>query len=297
VVRIPVTWYEHLGPAPTYTIDPTWLSRVDAVVTYALNAGLYAVVNVHHDGADSSAAQWLNPSTTDQQGVTAEFTAVWTQIADHFQSFDNHLVFESMNEIHHGYATPDPSWTAFVNSLNQTFVTTVRGTGGNNASRFLDVPGYNTNIDITVGSFSLPKDTINNHLIVTYHYYDPSSFTISSTTHQWGAAYSGSDPCCNETYVVNELNKMQTSFIANGIPVMMGEYSATYQAGYESFRRYWTEYVTKAAHDRGIAPFYWDAGQDLIDRTNDALLYSDIMSALTRAATSSYTLSQIAPPQ
>jgi endoglucanase len=41
----------HTGPAPDYFIDAHWLERVDEVVGYARYAGLYSVINLHHDGA------------------------------------------------------------------------------------------------------------------------------------------------------------------------------------------------------------------------------------------------------
>jgi endoglucanase len=206
-----------------------------------------------------------------------------------------------MNEIHDGYVTADPSWYTDVNNLDQLFVTTVRGTGGNNAGRFLVTPGYNTNIDDEVAGFVLPTDTIANHLIMTYHYYTPYEFALDATTLCWGAAYSCSNNYGQESYVASELDSMKTKFIANGIPVIMAEYDATATLatdGAENYRRYWIEYVTKAAHDRGIAPFLWDAGQELFNRTVTpaSIRYQDIMDCLTRAATSSYTISQITAP-
>jgi endoglucanase len=309
VVRIPVTWSEHIGAGPSYTIDATWMSRVDTVVNYALTAGLDVIINVHHDGADGVAnIQWINlvdssgnVTAANTTAVTTKFTAVWTQIANHFKSFDNHLVFESMNEIHHGYGTVAQSWQDVINSLNQAFVDTVRGTGGNNSTRFLVVPGYNTDIDATVAGFVAPKDTAANHLILSYHYYTPYEFAINGDTKCWGAAYSCSNNYGQESYVTSQFDKMKSGYISKGLPVIMGEYNATAtlsSSGAEKYRRYWVEYVTKAAHDRGIAPFLWDAGQELVNRTTEppSMRYQDIMDCLVRAATSNYTLAQVAAP-
>jgi hypothetical protein len=151
-----------------------------------------------------------NVTTANTQAVTAKFIAAWTQIATHFKSYDNRVVFESMNEVGHNPVTA--AVYGVCNGLNQTFVTTVRGTGGNNASRFLDVPGHYTNIDNTVAGFVLPTDTIPNHLILTYHYYDPYSFTLAGTTHEWGAAYPGSDNSGQESWVVSEFDKMRRPY-------------------------------------------------------------------------------------
>jgi len=310
VVRIPVTWSEHLGPGPSYAVDPGWMSRVDAVVNYAIKAGLSVIVNVHHDGADDvKGTQWLDivdangqVTETHTAAVVSEFNAVWKQIATHFKDYDNRVVFESMNEIHQGYGNPEASWYDFVNQLNQAFVTTVRATGGKNTNRFLVVPGYNTNIDQTVQGFKAPTDSVSNHLILSYHYYDPYKFTLSNETHTWGAAYAnandGTGNFGQEDHVLSQFDKIKASYIDKGLPVIMGEYGAAFQtASSQPYRRYWVEYVTKAAHDRGIAPVLWDAGQELVNRENLSLRYTDLHQALLRATTSSYSINQIALPK
>ena len=34
LIRVPVTWAEHVGPAPEYTINPDWMNRVKEVVDW-----------------------------------------------------------------------------------------------------------------------------------------------------------------------------------------------------------------------------------------------------------------------
>src|SRR5579884_3516253 len=48
-MRIPVTWTDHIGSAPAYTIDSAWMAKVQQVATWADQAGMYAIVNTHHD--------------------------------------------------------------------------------------------------------------------------------------------------------------------------------------------------------------------------------------------------------
>ena len=86
--------------------------------------------------------------TFDQQ--SAIYTKLWEQIAERFKNYDDRLLFESCNEI----LTADELWWnppeeayAVMNDFYQVFVDTVRASGGNNADRWLLVPGYNTNID------------------------------------------------------------------------------------------------------------------------------------------------------
>lgn len=313
LVRIPVTWTHHMGPAPKYVIQRRWLKRVAEVVGYARAAGLYAVINVHHDGADgSTGTQWLtlkdaagNTTESNNTSVKQRFVTVWAQIAKHFRSFGEELLFESMNEIHDGYGAADPRHMTFINELNQAFVEVVRSSGGNNAKRCLVVPGYNTNIDHSIAGFELPSDPTVGRLMLSIHYYDPYLFTLMGEKHTWGRASPGRDDWGQEDFVVAQFDKLKAHYVDQGVPVLLGEYGATHQDGFEDYQRYYLEYVTKAAVDRGILPVLWDnggrgSGADqfgLVDRNTGNVLYPEIMDALRRAATSSYSLGQIALPK
>lgn len=313
LVRIPVTWTLHMGPAPDFVIDPAWLARVAEAVNQARDAGLYAIINVHHDGADGfKQVEWLtlNDETgaiTDQNNaaVKARFVAVWGQIAKHFAAYGEELLFESMNEVHDGYGKPDPKYFTIINDLNQAFVDTVRAAGGNNAQRHLVVPGYNTNIDHTIAGFQLPKDPTPSRLILSAHYYDPYLFALQAQKNTWGKASPGNDGWGQEDFVVTQFDKLKTNFIAKGIPVIIGEYGACYQEGFEDYRRYYMEYVTKAAVDRGIVPVYWDNGAEgsggekfgLFSRSTYAPLHPDLLQAMQRAATNPYSLKDVALPK
>jgi aryl-phospho-beta-D-glucosidase BglC (GH1 family) len=312
-VRIPITWSAHTGPAPDYLVAPSFLQRVDEVVGYALAAGLYAIIDLHHDGADGfKGVGWIklkdeNGNTTEANNaaVKARFVAVWTQIAKHFSGHGEELLFESMNEIHDGYGTPDPRHFTFINELNQEFVNLVRASGGNNAQRHLVVPGYNTNIDHTIAGFKLPSDSVANRLILSIHYYDPYLYALQAKVHTWGKDSPGRDDWGQEEFVLKQFDRLKSTFIDQGVPVLLGEYGATYQADFEDYRRYYMEYVTKAAVDRGILPVYWDNGGrnsggesfGLFDRRNNTVLYPNLLAAMLRAAKNAYTLNEIAPPK
>ena len=312
LVRVPVTWATHSGPGPEYAIAPSWFERVDQVIGYARSSGLYCVINVHHDGADGfKGVQWLtlkdaagNTTPENDAAVRARFVAVWTQIAKHFAAYGEELLFESMNEVHDGYGTPDPRHFAFINDLNQQFVNVVRASGGNNGQRHLIVPGYNTNIDHTLAGFKLPTDPTPNRLILSVHYYDPYLFALEGKTHAWGSDARDRDNWGQEDFVVAQFDKLKSTFIDHGVPVLVGEYGATHQAGLEEYRRYYVEYVTKAAVDRKMLPVFWDNGATgsggekfgLFDRHSNTVLYPDLMAAMRRAATSSYALGEVPKP-
>ncbi len=312
IVRIPVTWSKHTGPGPDYLVDKAWIERVRQVVDHARAAGLYAIINVHHDGADGfKEVEWLtlndaNGNTTAENDavVQTRFVKVWTQIAQAFGDYGEELLFESMNEIHDGYGAPDPRHMARINQLNQTFVDLVRKSGGNNAQRHLVVPGYNTNIEHTLKGFQLPTDSTQNRLTLSVHFYDPYLFALQAKVHTWGAASPGRDDWGQEDHVVKQFDQLKATFIDRGIPVLMGEYGATHQAGYEDYRRYYMEYVTKAAVERGIVPVYWDNGGQtsggesfgLFDRRSGSVLHPEILEAMLRGASGTGSLSEIRKP-
>lgn len=272
-VRIPVTWMGHIGAAPGYEIEKAWLDRVAEVVGYAENAGLNAMVNIHHDGADSS--YWLNikeaaKSESKNTAVKAELEAIWTQIAERFKDKGNFLAFESMNEIHDGgwgwgeNRTDGGKQYAVLNEWNQVFVNAVRAVGGENADRFLGVPGYCTNPELTISAFKLPTDKVQNRLMVAVHFYDPYEYTLNAAYSEWGHTgaagkkVSGGD----EDNVKNIFGKLKAAYVDKGIPVYIGEMGCVHRANVreESFRKYYLEYVCKAAKEYGMAPVYWDNG-------------------------------------
>jgi len=92
-MRSPVTWTNHIGTAPNYTIDAAWLDKVEQVVKLTLDSGMYAIVNTHHD-ADT---QWVLLTAAAQPQVTAEVTAVWTQVANRLKPYSDYLIFETFN--------------------------------------------------------------------------------------------------------------------------------------------------------------------------------------------------------
>ena len=313
LVRIPITWTPHMGDGPDFVIEPAWLARVAEVVDYARAVGIYAVINIHHDGADGNkGTQWIalkdeagNITDANNAAVKARFIAVWTQIAKHFAGYGEELLFESMNEVHDGYGPPNPRYFPIINDLNQEFVKVVRASGGHNGKRHLIVPGYNTHIDHTVAGFKLPADPTPNRLILAVHFYDPYLFTLMAKIHTWGEASPGRDNWGQEDFVVKQFDKLKTTYIDKGIPVFLGEYGAVNQQGFEDYRRYYMEYVTKVAVERGVLPVYWDngaqgSGEDkfaIFDRNSGEVLQPELLKAMRRAATSPYKLAEIVLPK
>ncbi|MGC1378634.1 MAG: cellulase family glycosylhydrolase [Anaerolineales bacterium] len=270
-IRIPGGWDCHADQT-TYVIDPTWMARVTQVVDYAINDGMYVVLNIHWDDG------WLenHPTYADQAAVNAKQKAYWTQIANNFKNYNEHLLFAGTNEVHFDYNAPTMEYITVQEAYLQTFVDAVRATGGNNASRTLVVQTYNTNIQNGLDYFTMPTDTIANHLMVEVHFYDPWGFTGSGDCQSWGAPYPDQPACdwAQEPYVDDVFHQVKTKWIDAGIPVILGEYGMGVRTGLNlDSRLYYIGYVTKSAVANGIKTFLWDTGDaaSVFDRTTGAV--------------------------
>ena len=236
-IRIPVAWMTnatHLYEGD-YTIDADYMDRVEEVVRYARKAGMYVIVNDHWDGG------WygmFGSESAETRALAMEaYKGMWQQIAERFRDYSDYLIFESANEelgtrfdensaLYCSdsvvtYLNDDERY-ALTNEINQTFVDVVRATGGNNATRFLLIAGYGTNIDQTCDDrFQMPKDTAVSKLMVSVHYYDPWSYcgaSSAASATKWGKV-------SDYEYMDQQLAKM-TKFTEAGYGVVIGEYGA-----------------------------------------------------------------------
>lgn len=316
-IRIPVSYLSKIDDANGYKIDEAWLDRVKEVVDYCYEKDLYVIINVHGDGYNSVQGGWLLVNGGDQDYIKEKYEAVWKQIAEKFADYDEHLIFESMNEVFDGeYADPTPERYANLVAYNQIFVDTVRATGSNNTHRWLLVPGWNTNINYTCDDygFEMPTDKSNtageNRLIVSVHCYDPWDYcgTENDKTFLWGergqeivevnkADIRNKATWGEEDHIEEQMNKLKTTFVDNGIPVIIGEYGCidktTANAGIPNQiaenRVYYNAFLAGTAASMGITPVYWDNGHNgkygfaLFNRTTLEQTQPEIISAIVTA--------------
>ena len=263
-VRIPVSWNQYTDAQGN--ISPAFMARVTEVVNYARTAGLYVIINEHADG------DWLQPTYADQASDTAKLKTLWTQIANNFKDFDNHLLFAGTNEVtvNASFAPPTAENCDVQAGYNQAFVDAVRATGGNNASRMLVAQGYTTNIDYSIGTCGakVPADPTAGRLMMEFHYYDPYDFTLNtgSSVWQWGSIATNpaaTKPGFDEAYVDGQMQELKTTYADRGIPVIIGEFGAILRSDVDpaqKYRNYWDQYVAGSAKRHGLASFYWDNG-------------------------------------
>ncbi len=277
-IRIPVTWYEHMESG---IITKSWLDRVQEVVDYAISDGLYVIINIHHDDME-----WLNPTYDQKDNDSALFTSIWKQISERFNSYDEHLIFEGLNEPRVvGTAEEWNGGTAeerdVINSYLKSFVDTVRSTGGNNTQRILIVTTHAASVTPSaVNGLIIPDD---NRLIVSVHNYAPWYFAGADDTcndRDWGTDSDKSelDSC---------FDMLKNKFTDKGIPVIIGEFGADNKNN-DSDRSAWFEYYISSAKKRGIKCIVWDNGNPdefgLLNRNSCSWYNSGIIEAIIKGA-------------
>ena len=281
-VRIPCAWYSHSNAmsrdSSTTDIVPgggpneiaaSWMDSVQTVVDMCMRAGLVTILNIHWDNG------WLEGklNDTDKDAVNARQKDFWTQIEHE---------------------------TEILMTYHQTFVDAVRATGGNNGSRTLIIQGPSTSIDRSsevMPVSKLPKDVIENRLMVEVHFYDPYTYTLLNDVVDWGAQvypqyYWGDDLAtgndivhncgynawagamgdkCTSAQIQDQFGKMKANFVDKGVPVIIGEFGANDRVGvltgdnYAKHRKGRLAYydaVMKLAKQNKVVPIAWDTGHE-----------------------------------
>ena len=257
-IRIPVTWYPQLSSDGTYTINPDFIARVKQVVDWAYDEDLFVIINIHHED------KWLNVPTlgTEYEKIGVQLVAVWAQIADAFAEYDQHLIFEGMNEPR--MKGSGVEWNgnaegiAAVNYLNQLFVNTVRGNGkGHNGERALMIPAYAASSSSgLLSAIEIPQweGKQAENIVISVHSYTPYDFCLADTQMNFNRLFtSHTMPIDMIFYTLKGL------FLSNDIPVVMGETGATNKDNPKD-REQWAYHMGKQAASFGIPIVIWDNG-------------------------------------
>ena len=253
-VRIPTTWYQHLDE--NNNIDPAWLARVKEIVDYCMKDDMYVILNVHHEN-------WVNRSDlgTAYDEMKPKLLKIWEQIANEFKDYDQHLIFECMNEpravdTKHEWWGPDQSEVDTINNLNADFVNLIRSTDSPySKTRLLMIPGYCASCDKTIISrIVVPEDE---YVAVSIHAYSPYAFAMQYEDDKGNiidhSTYT--EKYSNELH--NILDGIRTTFIEKDIPVVIGEFSASNYDNTEARCQWATDYIS-TTKKYGIPCVLWD---------------------------------------
>ncbi len=306
-IRIPIAWSNGDIDDGTYTIRGDMLDRVEEVVNYALDNGMYVVINDHWDnqwwgqfGAckkDADGNKIADEET--RKNAWTRYERYWTQICERFKNYSDHLIFEGANEElgerlndgicvngpAKGYSKPDNAGPDIevvsgnlktdelydtTNKINQKFVDIVRASGGNNTNRHLLIPGYNTDILSTANEkFIMPTDIAENgkNKLFLSVHY----YTPGDfCLENGGGDYTVADQEATKKYF-QELKKFSDA----GYAVIIGECGVCNPSSVTgSVTQWFYDTFTETAKYHAV-PVLWETGA-LFDRTNLKLNYKDI---------------------
>lgn len=318
-LRIPVAWSNGDIDDGTYTIDPLLLDRVEEVANWALDQGMYVVINDHWDNqwwgqfgackfeySEDENGEEVKTKVVDQEmrdEAWVRYERYWTQIAERFKDYSDHLIFEGANEElggrlndeivitedYKGYAKPEMATKEtltcggnlkedeiyeMVNMINQKFVDVIRNAGGNNASRFLLIPGYGTDISSTCDDrYKMPEDTEQNgkdRLFVSVHFYTPTEYALD----EGSGDYTGED----RSMVRQELGKIK-KFSDEGYAIIIGECAVCSPSDVTGNVITWYTDVFNVAARYHAVPVIWDNGV-YFDREVPCINYKDVAEFL-----------------
>lgn len=271
-IRVPVTWYQEMDKDGK--VNDAWMNRVKEVVDYVIDNGMYCIINVHHDTGDGT--QWLHASTTNYDTNKAKYEGLWKQIAEKFKDYDQKLLFEAYNEMLDDKNTwneplSDDGYKA-INSYANSFVTTVRNTGGNNKDRNLIVNTYSASSTANaMKALDLPEES--GHIIFQLHSYP-----------NWKSESNA------KSEIDNLINNIKTNLL-NRAPVIIGEYATfttwpadlDYYATDKKVAFYAMDYMIKKTKENGIGTFYWMGLSDGESRSLPAFNQADLAQTLIKA--------------
>ena len=271
-VRIPVSWHNHVDS--NLNINSEWMSHVKSVVDMAYGEGLFVIINIHHDnykGADLGTKAGFTLYETDKTQSLKFVEKIWKQVADSFKNYDGHLVFETLNEPRvigdsHEWSCPNSytcdsckPYVAVINELNQKAVDVIRASGGNNTNRVIMFPGYVASPYGAIegkkaGVFKIPTDSATNRLALSVHMYTPYNFAME---------YPGSSELTSthKSDLKSHFTALNSTFISQGIPVVIGEMGATNKDNFTA-RKEWFTYYLGLCKTYNVAAVLWDNGNE-----------------------------------
>lgn len=273
-IRMPISWGKHTSAAPDCAIDEKWMDRVEEVVNYALDNDMFVIINSHHDN------DYYYPSKENEDNAINYIEKIWTQVAERFKDYDQHLIFQAMNEPRLT-GTNNEWWIDYnkveclealsiVSKCNQKFVDVVRAGGGKNDKRFLMASSYCGSPDYVFEEpFKLPTDTVEGKMLLSIHAYRP--YSIAMGTDPTERTFDSS--CMRE--IDGFMQKQYDTFVSKGIGVVIDEMGIINKNNpYD--RKDWGAYFVAKAKSLGMVCCWWDnqgfnIGEEsygLFDRTN-----------------------------
>lgn len=243
-VRVVLQSFSHMDK--DNRLDPIWLHKLDVMIEAAVAADLNVILDEHD----------FELCGKDAAMCKVKVAAFWSQIAPRYKDAPNKVMFEILNE-------PNTAMTPQI--WDQTFhemLSLIRQT--NPARNVVIGPSFWNGFE-HLPDLNLPAD--DQHIIVTFHYYHPMTFTHQGA-HWAGPAIEklsnvhwGSE--ADYALLNKEFDVVKAWSDAHHRPIFLGEFGAYDKAPMED-RVKWDSAVARAAEARGFAWAYWQFDPDFV---------------------------------
>lgn len=274
LLRVPVSWGTHLDEEGN--IDKAWLDRVQEVVNYGIDNDMFVILNTHHE-------EWYLPTKNHVESDIKTLEKLWQQIAERFKDYGDKLMFEGLNEPRlRGQGaewTGNASAREIVNQYEETFVKTVRATGGNNEQRILFISPYAaSSTRANLEAVKIPENAGN--VIVSVHAYLPYDFALN---------VKGTVFYENDGSIDTLMDNIQSIFLDKGIPVVITEFGCINKGNSEDRLKCIDDYLT-AANKKGVPCVWWDNNSrvttsesfGLLNRANNTWYFPEIIEEINK---------------
>lgn len=239
-VRLPVRFSDYADKSSlNYTLDETFMKKIDSFVEEALKQHLTLILDLHH----------FTEIMDNPQDNRDCLTAIWKQLALRYKNYPKTLVFELLNE---------PQNNLDYNTWNDILAQTVKAIRSIDKKHFIIIGGANFNSIDSLNSLKLPKD---DRLIATIHYYEPNNVTFQGDPYHKGfenlnnVAWNGTPE--EVSYLKNRLETAKVWADKHKVPLFLGEFGISKEAPIKT-RVNWTSAVTREAKKLNISYGYWE---------------------------------------
>jgi len=263
-VRIPVTWMEGFGGNTLadengrVNTAHTRFRDLKRIIDYALDRGLYVVINAHHERA-------FKEHYDGGEAYNAQFASLWTDIATIFKDYPQQLIFELLNEPEGAFGTwggpvspQNPTGIALTRQIMQVGVEAVRATGGLNTDRLIMIAtngqGNHSQIDeVYPTKTELPSAGDDAYIAIQVHTYDPWGFCGQDGRN---SAFPGA------ATIEQSLRTVATHARRLGVPVNYGEFgvgrrTSQSERNSDTVRSFYRT-IVRVAREEGMSTSVWD---------------------------------------
>ena len=246
LIRLPFIW-ERIQPTLGGSLDPTYLSYMDGVVSAAASRGMSIMLDMHNYCRYYQSGDTITRVIGAASGPTlANFENVWTQLATHYANQSAVWGFDLMNEPHNlasiSWATIAQAGITAVRTVDNTHVILVEG---DNWSKGNTWTTYNNNL-------ATLTDPNNNLVFEAHQYFDSNqSGGYSNTT----LAGNGGNAQTGVTYITPFVDWLNS----NKLKGIVGEYGVPNNNDLTNWNTMLTNFLTYIQQNC-VGGTYWAGG-------------------------------------